>query len=180
LGEPDVTSLVLLQLIGLFAGLSVLAFGGGAGVIPDMQRAAVDQHRWLTAPEFLDMFAISRAAPGPGSLIVLLIGLKAAGMAGAAVSFAAMFAPSCFAVHLLARYWQRAARAVWRAVVERALAPVAVGLTFASGLALMRGTEHGWLPWSVTVISAALFGLTDINPILLLIAGASTLLLVGA
>ena len=26
----------------LFAGLSLLAFGGGAGVIPDMQRAAVD------------------------------------------------------------------------------------------------------------------------------------------
>ncbi len=79
LADAAAMSLVLLQLIGLFAGLSMLAFGGGAGVIPDMQRAAVDQHHWLTAGEFLDMFAISRAAPGPGSLIVLLIGLKAAG-----------------------------------------------------------------------------------------------------
>ncbi len=35
-------SLALLQLAGLFAMLSMLAFGGGAGVIPDMQRAAVD------------------------------------------------------------------------------------------------------------------------------------------
>jgi chromate transporter len=172
-------SLVLLQLIGLFAGLSMLAFGGGAGVIPDMQRAAVDQHHWLTAREFLDMFAISRAAPGPGSLIVLLIGLKAAGMAGAAVSFAAMFVPSCLAVHVIARFWQQAARAAWRAVVERALAPVAVGLTFASGLSLMRGTEHGWLPWGLTIISTALFSLTEINPILLLALGAGTLLLVG-
>jgi chromate transporter len=170
-------SLVLLQLIGLFAGLSMLAFGGGAGVIPDMQRAAVDQYRWLTAREFLDMFAISRAAPGPGSLIVLLVGLKAAGIAGAAVSFAAMFAPSCLAVHVVARYWHRAARSAWRAVVERALAPLAIGLTFASGLSLMRGTEHGWLPWGVTIVSAALFSLTDINPILLLAVGA--LLLVG-
>ena len=149
-------SLVLLQLIGLFAGLSMLAFGGGAGVIPDMQRAAVDHYHWLTAREFLDSFAISRAAPGPGSLIVLLVGLKAAGMAGAATSFAAMFAPSCLAVHVVARYWHRAARAAWRAVVERALAPVAVGLTFASGLSLMRGTEHGWLPWGVTIASTAM------------------------
>jgi chromate transporter len=172
-------SLVLLQLIGLFAGLSMLAFGGGAGVIPDMQRAAVDQHHWLTAHEFLDMFAISRAAPGPGSLIVILVGLKAAGMAGAAVSFAAMFAPSCLAVHVVARYWQRAERAAWRAVVERGLAPVAVGLTFASGLSLMRGTEHGWLPWGVTIASTALFSLTEINPILLLVLGAAALLLVG-
>jgi chromate transporter len=171
-------SIVLLQLIGLFAGLSMLAFGGGAGVIPDMQRAAVDQHHWLTEAEFLDMFAISRAAPGPGSLIVLLIGLKAAGIAGAALSFTAMFAPSCLAVHVVARYWQRAARSAWRSVVERALAPVAVGLTFASGLALMRGTEHGWLPWGVTIISATLFSMTEINPILLLATGAGTLLLV--
>jgi chromate transporter len=172
-------SVVLVQLIGLFAGLSMLAFGGGAGVIPAMQHAAVDQHHWMTAREFLDSFAISRAAPGPGSLIVVLIGLKAAGWAGAAVSFAAMFAPSCLAVHVVARYWQQAARSAWRAVVERALAPVAVGLTFASGLSLMRGTEHGWLPWGVTIISSALFSLTEINPILLLACGAAALLLVG-
>jgi chromate transporter len=172
-------SLVLLQLIGLFAGLSMLAFGGGAGVIPDMQRAVVDHYHWLTAREFLDSFAISRAAPGPGSLIVVLIGLKAAGMAGAAVSFAAMFGPSCLAVHVVARYWQRAVRSPWRALVERALAPVAVGLTFASGLSLMRGTEHGLAPWGVTIASTAVFSLTEINPILLLGLGAGILLLVG-
>jgi chromate transporter len=172
-------NLVLLQLIGLFAGLSMLAFGGGAGVIPDMQRAAVDHYHWLTAREFLDMFAISRASPGPGSLIVVLVGLKAASWAGAAVSFAAMFAPSCLLVHVVAHYWQSAARSAWRAVVERALAPVAVGLTFASGLSLMRGTEHGWLPWGVTIVSSALFALTEINPILLLVGGAGALLLVG-
>jgi chromate transporter len=173
-------SLVLLQLIVLFAGLSMLAFGGGTGVLPDMQRAAVDQHHWVTAREFLDMFAIARAAPGPGSLIVALIGLKAAGLAGAVLSVAAMFGPSCLAVHIVARYWQRAARSAWRAIVERALAPVAVGLTFASGLSLMRGTEHGWLPWGITIASSAVFALTEINPILLLALGAGTLLLVGA
>jgi chromate transporter len=170
--------LILLQLASLFAVLSIFAFGGGTGVLPDMQRAAVEHYHWLTAREFLDSFAISRAAPGPGSLIVVLIGLKAAGLAGAVVAFVAMFGPSCFVVHVVARYWQKAARSAWRALVERALAPVAVGLTFASGLSLMRGTEHGWVPWSVTIISAVLFSLTEISPILLLGLGAGTLLLV--
>jgi chromate transporter len=172
-------TVVLLRLLLLFAGLSMLAFGGGAGVIPDMQRATVDHYHWLTSRQFLDFFAISRAAPGPGSLIVVLIGLKAAGLAGAAVAFVAMFGPSCLAVHVVARYWQKAARSAWRAVVERALAPVAVGLTFASGLALMRGTEHSWPLWGVTIVSTVLFSFTEINPILLLGLGAGTLLLVG-
>jgi hypothetical protein len=65
-------------------------------------------------------------------------------------------------------------------MAERALAPVAVGLTFATGLSLMRGTEHGWLPWGVTIVSTALFSLTEINPIVLLGLGAGTLLLAGA
>jgi chromate transporter len=172
-------NLVLLQLISLFAGLSMLAFGGGSGILPDMQRAAVDQHHWVTAAQFLDFFAISRAAPGPGSLIVVLVGLKAAGLAGAAVSFVAMFGPSSLLVHVVGRYWAKAADAPWRAFVERALAPVAVGLTLASGLALMRGSEHGPLTWGITIISTAAFSLTEINPLLLLAAGAAALLLVG-
>jgi len=169
----------LVRIAGLFALLSLLSVGGGNGVLPDMQRAAVDQYHWMTAREFLDSFAISRAAPGPGSLIVVLVGLKAAGLAGAAVSFVAMFGPACLAVHLVARYWHRAAQSAWRPLVERALAPVAVGLTFASGLALMRGTESGWLPWGITIVSTVLFSATKVNPILLLALGAAALLLAG-
>ncbi len=89
---------VLWQLFWLFALLSMVAFGGGAGVIPDIQRAAVDVHHWLTAKEFLDLFAISRAAPGPGSMIAALVGQKAAGVAGAIVAFIAMFGPSSVVV----------------------------------------------------------------------------------
>jgi chromate transporter len=170
---------LLWTLFIVFVPMSFLAIGGGASILAPIHHQAVEVYGWISQREFVDMFAISRAAPGPGSLIVVLIGLKAAGIAGAAVSFAAMFAPSCLAVHIAARYWQRAARSAWRALVERALAPVAVGLTFASGLALMRGTEHGWMPWGITIVSTALFSLTEINPILLLAVGAGTLLLVG-
>ncbi|MGE0223264.1 MAG: chromate transporter [Acetobacteraceae bacterium] len=170
----------LWQLAALFGVLSMLAFGGGAGVIPDMQRAAVEVHQWMTAREFLDMFAISRAAPGPGSLIVVLIGQKAAGLAGAAVSFVAMFLPSCLLVHLVARVWHRAARSAWREIVERALAPVAVGLTFASGLALARTTEEGWILYGITAVATLAFAFTEIHPVALLAAGAAVLLLTGS
>ena len=169
----------LLQLFGLFTVLSMLAFGGGAGIVPDMQRAAVDTYHWMTAKEFLDLFAIARAAPGPGSMVAVLVGQKAAGLAGAAVAFVAMFFPSCLLVHFVARGWDRAARKPWRAVVEQALAPVAIGLTFASGLALARGTENEWLSYGITAASTLTFAFTSINPILLLGAGATLLLLLG-
>jgi chromate transporter len=168
----------LVQLVLLFGGLSLLAFGGGTAVLPDMQRAVVGLHHWLTGPEFLDFFAISRAAPGPGSLIVVLIGQKAAGLAGALVSFVAMFGPSCALTYVAARVWHRYSHAAWRVLVERALAPVAIGLTFASGLALIHGTEHGWLSYAVTAGATLAFAFTELNPIALL-AGGAVLLLVA-
>jgi chromate transporter len=169
----------LVRLFTLFAGLSMLAFGGGTGVIPDIQRASVDAYHWLTAKEFLDLFAISRAAPGPGSMIAVLIGQKAAGLAGAGVSFVAMFGPSSVAVYFVARFWNRAARKPWREMVERALAPIAIGMTFASGLALARGTENEVLTYTLTAASTLAFGFTSVNPVVLMAIGAAALLLAG-
>jgi hypothetical protein len=66
MADAAAMNLVLLQLIGLLAGLSMLGFGGGNDGISDMQRYTFYQHHWHSPGEFLDRFAISRAAPGPG------------------------------------------------------------------------------------------------------------------
>lgn len=161
---------VLLQLAGLFALLSLLAVGGGNGVIPAMQRAAVDVHHWMSARQFLDLFAIARAAPGPGSLIVALIGQRAAGLPGAVVASLAMYTPSSLIVFCAARVWHTYQAAAWRQQVERALAPVAVGLTYASGLVLLQGTAHGAGAYILTGASAVVLAVTELHPVLLLAA----------
>src|SRR5262249_57259235 len=83
-GAPSVSA-TLWQIATMFSLLSLLAFGGGAAVLPDMQRQAVEVHHWITARQFLDMFALSRAIP-PGSMIVVLVGQKAAGVLGGLVA----------------------------------------------------------------------------------------------
>jgi chromate transporter len=169
----------LIQLAVLFGGLSLLAFGGGTAVLPDIQRAAVDTYHWLTAPEFLAFFAISRAAPGPGSLIVMLIGQKVAGVPGAVVAGLAMFGPSCALAYGASLMWHRTAGAAWRQHVERALAPMAIGLTFASAIALLRGTEHDWRAYAVTAVATVVLSVTEVSPLFVLGGGAAALLLVG-
>jgi chromate transporter len=161
----------LLKLIILFGSLSLLAVGGGNAVVPAMQHASVDVEHWMTDREFLDLFAISRLAPGPGSLIVTLIGLKAAGPIGAVLATAAMYAPSCLLVYIAARVWHRYREARWRLTVERGLAPLAVGLVFASALALTRGTEHAAVPLLLTAAASVVLALTELHPLAVLAAG---------
>jgi chromate transporter len=169
---------VLWQIAAMFGVLSLLAFGGGAAVLPDMQRQAVEVHHWVTSREFLDMFAVSRAIP-PGSMIVVLIGQKAAGVAGGVVALLAMFGPSSLLAFALAKLWHRAGRAVWRETLERALAPVSIGVTIASGIALARSTEHDWVTYAVTAATTLLLAFTRLHPLAALGAGAAVIALVA-
>lgn len=168
----------LLQIAAMFCVLSLLAFGGGAAVLPDMQRQAVDVHHWVTSAEFLDMFAISRAIP-PGSLIVVLIGQKAAGIVGAGVALLAMFGPSSLLAFMMARLWHRAGGAAWRKIAEQALAPVSVGLTIASGIALARSTEHHWTGYLITIATTLLLSFTRLHPLAVMGAGAALVVVAG-
>lgn len=172
-------SVILLRLAALFATLSLLAFGSGNAVLPAMQRAVVDNYHWMTDRAFLELFAISRISPGPGSLIVALVGQRVAGLAGAAVATLAMFGPSCLLVYGAAGMWQRTREARWRGWVEQGLAPVAVGLIFAAGFALIRGTEHAAGAYLVTAVATALLAFTRLHPMLVLAACGVAGLLLG-
>jgi chromate transporter len=154
----------LLQIAAMFSVLSLLAFGGGAATLPDMQRQAVEVHHWITAREFLDMFALSRAIP-PGSLIVVLIGQKAAGVLGGLVALLAMFGPSSLLAYATAKLWHRGGGAAWRETLEQALAPVSIGLTIASGIAIARSTEHDIAAYAVTAGTTLLLTFTKVHPL---------------
>ena len=89
----DEKTLATLALV--FAPLSLVSIGGGPSIIAEIQHQAVVVHGWVTQREFADLFAIARAAPGPGStLLAILIGFSAAGWMGVLVVFLAFFVPS--------------------------------------------------------------------------------------
>jgi len=155
-----------------FATLSLVAFGGANTVVPEIHRQSVAVHHWMTDREFAALFAISQAAPGPNVLISTLIGLKAAGLAGAIVATAAMCGPSCLLVFWVAKAWDRYRHTRWRAAVGAGIAPVAVGFVFASALVLVRAADSGWRFACVTAASAGVAYFTKLNPLWCLAAAA--------
>src|SRR5690606_5121660 len=96
---------VLIALALIFSELSLLAFGGGNTVLPEMQRQVVDIQHWMTAQEFSALFALSQAAPGPNMMIVPLIGWHVAGWAGFLVTSIAKFGPSSILTMMALHAW---------------------------------------------------------------------------
>ena len=97
----------LLALAFIFTELSLMAFGGGYAVLPEIQRRVVDVQHWVTAEEFSALFALAQAAPGPNMMIVPLIGWHVAGLPGLAVASIAKFLPSSLITCLTVSVWDR-------------------------------------------------------------------------
>jgi chromate transporter len=160
----------LLQLIVLFISLSLLSFGGTNTVLPEMHRQTVTGYHWLTDQQFASIYAISQAAPGPSSLIVSLVGLKAAGWVGALVAMVAMFIPAAAVTFVASRAWERFRDAKWRIAAEKGLAPITVGLLLASGLVITRAADHGWSALMFTGAATILLVTTRLNPLFVMAA----------
>jgi chromate transporter len=160
----------LLQLIVLFSSLSLLSFGGTNTVLPEMHRQAVTVYHWLTDQQFASVYAISQASPGPSSLIVSLVGLKAAGWVGALVALVAMFIPAAAVTFVASRAWERFRDAKWRIAAEKGLAPITVGLLLASGLVITRAADHGWSALLFTGATTILLVTTRVNPLFVMAA----------
>jgi len=160
----------LLVIAGYFALLSLLAIGGGVTVVPDMHRFSVLVQGWLTDREFGDVYAIARTSPGPSTLIVSLVGLKAAGLPGALVATVAMMTPCSTLTFVISRGRALVAGRRWVVAIERGLAPVTLGLIAASAVVVTRAADHSLVAYALTGATIALTLFTRLHPLLAIFA----------
>jgi chromate transporter len=160
-------------LVQLFAQLSLLAFGGGNSILPEMQRQVVQIHRWMSGQDFAALYALAQAAPGPNMLVSTLIGLRVGGLPGALAATGALVAPSSTLTFLCAHAWHRFRARPWRAVVQSGLAPVTAGLVMAGAALLVQATARDWRLLLLTAVATGLFLATRIHPLLVLGAAAA-------
>jgi chromate transporter len=113
------------------------------------------------------MFALAQVAPGPNTMVVVLIGFVVAGPLGAIVSVIAVCGPSCVLTFFVARVWQRFYAAPWRILLQSALVPISTGLIAASALVLARAADHSVQAVMLTVVTAAVSYATRINPLVM-------------
>ena len=163
----------LLAIVLVFAPLSLISFGGGQAIVAEMQHQVVDIRHWMTGPQFADMFALSRAAPGPSTLIAALIGWQVAGFAGAVAGTLAIYIPSSLLVYGAVRWWHASKDSPWRSALERGLTPVAVGLVFAGALAVLEAAHVNALQIFTTVVAAGLLLYTSISVYMIMAVAAA-------
>jgi chromate transporter len=172
-----------LSLFAHFLILSLLSVGGAIATVPDMHRFIVEEHAWMTDPQFSSSIAIAQSAPGPNVLFVALlgwnVGLNAGGFAlapfGVLVTMAGILIPSTTLTYMAARWGHdnRELRAV--RAFKQGLAPIVIALLTSTGwiLATSSGYALGnWPIWLLAIVATVIVWRTRIHLLWLLAAGA--------
>lgn len=89
-----------MELFVAFAKMSLAGFGG---VLVWARRALVDQHRWMTAEEFNEAFALCHFLPGPNIVnLSVVFGSRFRGFPGAIAALLGLLGPPVVIVTVLA------------------------------------------------------------------------------
>jgi chromate transporter len=142
------------QLFLVFTGLALRGFGG---VLPWAQRVLVEERRWLSHEQFLEVLAFGQLLPGPNICnVALMLGERWFGWRGSVAALGGLLAAPAAVVLALGMIYGQVAD---EPVVRRALAgmgAVAGGLIIATALKLagaLRG-RRSWLVFGVAAFVA--------------------------
>jgi len=171
----------LVDLVNVFALLSILAVGGGTAVLPQMKHETVVQHQWISAEQFTDIYSLGQLSPGPNMNMVTVIGYHVAGVPGAIVVLLAFYLPSCTLVFVVGRLWDHFEGSPWRDAIQRGMAPITVGLMLSGVYAIGRtatlnlehSTRFNLTTVAITLVVATVLLRRHVNPALLILAGGA-------
>ena len=93
-------------LAALFFAFAKISLAGFGGVLMWARRGIVEQHRWMTAEEFNEAYALCHFLPGPNIVnLSFVFGSRFAGFAGGLAAFAGLIGPPMLvAIALAALY----------------------------------------------------------------------------
>jgi chromate transporter len=105
---PDLSTSPPPGLIALFVAFARMSLAGFGGVLAFARRGIVEKHRWMTAEEFNETFALCHFLPGPNIVnLSVVFGSRFRGIPGGIAAFAGLIGPPVVVVTILAALYTR-------------------------------------------------------------------------
>ena len=119
---------LLLDLFLTFARVGLFTFGGGYAMIAVIENACVEEKKWITHDEMMDITVVAESTPGPIAInCATYVGFKQAGFAGAVAATLGIVLPSFLIICLISAYMDRFLEIKWIASAFKGI-KIAVGV----------------------------------------------------
>ena len=132
-----------------FLHLGTLGFGGPIALAGHMQKALVEERKWVSSQDYFEGLAFSQLSPGPlAAQLAMYLGWVRAGTLGATLTGAVFILPSFLMVIALAALYVHYGRLPWIQGVFYGIGAAVIAIIARSAYKLIRSTlKKDWLLW---------------------------------
>ena len=167
------------ELFGTFFKIGAFTFGGGYAMVALLEHEFVEEKRWLTREEFLDMVAIAESTPGPVAVnSATYIGYKLAGVAGAAASTLAVCLPSFAVIYLISLFFDRFLQLTVVANAFKGIQACVIYLILSAGVKMLKNLQR--TPFNTAVVAVVLAAMVGCSVLAVKFSSICCILLCGA
>ena len=156
-----------------FLKIGGFTFGGGYAMIPLIQKEAVENHKWITDDDILEIIAIAESTPGPIAInAATFVGYRTCGVLGSVCATLGVVLPSfviIYAISFVLRQFQELK------AVQYAFAGIRAGVLALLCKALWgmyQKNKKNWVSYIVMAGSFVLTALVDVSVLPVLIGCA--------
>ena len=145
----------LIDLFLTFAKIGAFTFGGGYAMIPLIQKEAVENKKWISDDDVLEIIAIAESTPGPIAInSATYIGYRRAGVLGSAAATLGVVMPSFTIIYVISLFLDEFLKFELVAFAFRGIQAGVVYLILSAGLKMLRGLKKN--PMSVSILCIVL------------------------
>lgn len=120
------------SLSALFIAFAKMSLAGFGGVLIWARRGIVDQHKWMTADEFNETFALCHFLPGPNIVnLTFVFGSRLRGLPGSIAAFSGLIGPPVLIMVVMGALYHRYGEIEALRRILSGVACVAIGLMLA-------------------------------------------------
>ncbi len=96
---------ILIELFIVFFKLGAFTIGGGIAMLPLLQNTLINEKKWFTKEEFMDIVAVCQSLPGVVAInMATYVGYKKKGLIGSIVSTFGVTIPSFTMILIIAKF----------------------------------------------------------------------------
>ncbi len=159
-----------LDLVATFFRIGLFTIGGGYAMIPLIQQKVVDEKKWVSEEELVDLMAVAQSCPGIFAInIAIFIGYKLKGVTGAVLTALGTALPSFIIILAIALFFQKFRDYTIVEKMFMGIRPAVVALIAAPVFKMAKTAKvNAYTIW-IPVVAALLIWLLHWNPIYIII-----------
>lgn len=153
--------------------IGAFTFGGGYAMIPLIEEEIVNNKKWMTKDEFMDILVISQSFPGALAInCSTFVGYKIAGPIGGIVAILAVVMPSFLIILTVAMFFMQFRDNVYVNKVFNGINAAVPVLVLIAVVSLAKGVKRNIPNILVMIIALILLTVINLNPVIVIILGA--------